>query len=114
MIDEARRRVASAINCTARRIVFTGGGSESNNLAIKGAAFARKDGKHHLITSRIEHPAVLNTCEWLSRNGYDVTFLGVDGYGIVDPDDVEPFDYTKNLSCKHYGCQQRNRLPAAR
>ena len=89
LIEEARRRVASAINCTARRIIFTGCGSESDNLAIKGAAFARRDGKRHLITSRIEHPAVLNTCEWLARNGYDVTFLGVDKYGIIDPAEVE-------------------------
>ncbi len=89
MIEEARRKVASAINCTARRIVFTGCGSESNNLAIKGAAFARTDGKRHLITSRIEHPAVLETCEWLFRNGYDVTFVGVDRDGIVNPADIE-------------------------
>ena len=89
MIEEARRKVASAINCTARRMVFTGCGSESNNLAIKGAAFARADGKRHLITSQVEHPAVLETCEWLSRNGYDVTFLGVGQDGIVDPADME-------------------------
>ena len=85
IIEGARRKVASAIGCTARRIVFTGCGSESDNLAIKGAAFAVRNGRRHLITSRIEHPAVLKTCEWLARNGYDVTFLGVDGYGIVDP-----------------------------
>ncbi len=89
LIEEARRKVASAINCTARRIIFTGCGSESDNLAIKGAAFARKDGKRHLITSRIEHPAVLNTCGWLAQMGYDVTFVGVDEHGIVDPAEVE-------------------------
>ncbi|MEW6334164.1 MAG: IscS subfamily cysteine desulfurase, partial [Thermodesulfobacteriota bacterium] len=89
LIDAARRRVAQAINCTARRIVFTGSGSESNNLAIKGAAFARRDGKRHLITTGIEHPAVMGTCRWLARQGCEVTFLAVDQFGVVDPAELE-------------------------
>jgi cysteine desulfurase NifS len=85
LIEEARRKVGQALNCTARRIVFTGCGSESNNLAIKGAAFASSPGKKGLVTSLIEHDAVLNTCRWLGRHGYRVTYLPVDSYGIVDP-----------------------------
>ncbi len=89
LIEEARRKVAQQISCTARRIVFTGCGSESNNLAIKGAAFANRDGKNHIITSTIEHPAVLNTCRWLERHNFGVTYLKVDGAGRVDPDDLK-------------------------
>jgi cysteine desulfurase NifS len=89
IIDEARRRVARQINCTARRIVFTGSGSEANNLAIKGIAFASRDEKNHIITSSIEHPAVLNACRWLEDYGFDVTYLGVDETGRVRPKDLE-------------------------
>ena len=84
LLDEARRKVGQALDCTARRIIFTGCGSESNNLAIKGAAFAARSGRSHIITSAIEHDAVLNTCRWLGKHGYEVTYLPVDRYGIVD------------------------------
>ncbi len=89
IIDEARRRVARQINCTAKRIVFTGSGSEADNLAIKGIAFANRDNKNHIITSSIEHPAVLDACRWLEGYGFDVTYLGVDGTGLVNPEDLE-------------------------
>ena len=89
IIDEARRRVARQINCTAKRIVFTGSGSEANNLAIKGIAFANRDRKNHIITSSIEHPAVLNTCRWLEDYGFEVTYLGVDETGLISPKDLE-------------------------
>jgi cysteine desulfurase NifS len=85
-VEDARRTVAQQINCTARRIVFTGCGSESCNLAIKGAGFAQWGKKNHIITSAIEHPAVLNACRWLERYGFKVTYLGVDRTGRVDPD----------------------------
>jgi cysteine desulfurase NifS len=85
LIEEARRKVAQALNCTARRVIFTGGGSESNNLAIKGAAFASGNGRNNIVTSLIEHDAVLNTCRWLGRHGFEVTYLPCDAYGIVDP-----------------------------
>ncbi len=84
-VEAARRSVARLINCTARRIIFTGGGSEANNLAIKGAAFAGSNGRGHIITSAIEHPSVINTCKWLETRGFKVTWLPVDRNGIVDP-----------------------------
>jgi anaerobic selenocysteine-containing dehydrogenase len=70
VIESARRKVAQLLNCTARRIVFTGGGSEADNLAIKGTAFANGAHRAHIITSTIEHPAVLETCEWLEQKGF--------------------------------------------
>jgi cysteine desulfurase NifS len=86
LVDEARRKVARLLGCTARRIVFTGGGSEANNLAIKGAALAAPPTRNEVITSTIEHPAVLEACRWLASRGFAVTFLQVDGTGRVNPD----------------------------
>ncbi|MFC1978612.1 IscS subfamily cysteine desulfurase [Chloroflexota bacterium] len=88
-VENARRALAILINCTARRLVFTGGGSESNNFAIKGVAYASDKSKNHIITSAIEHPSVLNTCRWLEGQGYSVTYLPVDRYGRVSPDDLK-------------------------
>ena len=87
-IESARRKVAVFLGCTARRIVFTGSGSEANNLAIKGAAFACRSGKRHLVTSSVEHPSVLQTCRWLQGRGFRITYLPVDGSGRVCPDDL--------------------------
>ena len=83
-IETARRRVARLINARPRRIVFTGGGSEADNLALKGVAFAAGGGRH-LITSAIEHPAVLESCRFLETVGFRVTYLEVDGDGLVSP-----------------------------
>lgn len=88
-IDAARRQVAEAIGCTPSEIYFTAGGSESDNWAIKGAAFARQKKGKHIITSAIEHHAVLHTCQWLEKQGFTVTYLPVDEYGQVSPADVE-------------------------
>jgi cysteine desulfurase NifS len=88
-VEDARRRIAQALNCTARRIVFTGGGSESDNLAIKGVALARRGSGNHIITSTVEHPAVLRTCEALTGLDFTVTYLDVDGDGRVDPAALE-------------------------
>ena len=77
-VETARRSVALLINCTARRITFTGGGSEANNLAIKGIAFANSNSKNHIITTAVEHPSVLNTCKWLEKQGFSVTYLPPD------------------------------------
>jgi cysteine desulfurase NifS len=85
VLEEARRRVAQQLNCTARRLVFTGCGSESCNLAVKGAAAAQRDKGDHIVTSSIEHSSVLNTCRWLEKNGFRVTYLPVDQTGRVDP-----------------------------
>ena len=88
-IEAARRSVAVLINSRARRIVFTGGGSEANNLAIKGVAFAGANGKTHIVTSAIEHPSVLNTCRWLEKHGFRITYLPVDREGRVDASDLQ-------------------------
>jgi len=88
-MESARRNVAHLLNCTARRITFTGGGSEANNLAIKGITLANWNTKRHIITSSIEHPSVLNTIRWLEKNGYKITYLPVDSTGIVDPNDLK-------------------------
>lgn len=83
-LDEARFQVASLVNAAPREILFTGGGSEADNLAIKGAAEVLSDKGRHVITSAIEHHAVLDTVKWLGRHGYDVTVLPVDKDGLVD------------------------------
>ena len=86
-LEKSREEVAKLINADADEIIFTGSGTESDNLAIKGIAF--KHGRGHIITSKIEHPAVLETCKYLEKKGFDVTFLPVDEYGLVKPEDVE-------------------------
>jgi len=85
-LDTARERVASFLRVGKEEVVFTSGGTESDNMAIKGVAAAR--GRGHLITSAVEHHAVLRTCETLGKQGFDLTVLPVDGYGMVSPDDV--------------------------
>jgi cysteine desulfurase NifS len=85
-LENARRQVARLINAQPRRIVFTGGGSEAANLAIKGAAFAMRDKGNHIITTTVEHPAVLGSCDFLERSGYRVTYLDVDEDGWLDPE----------------------------
>jgi cysteine desulfurase len=87
-LDTARSAVAAVLNCSPQEIVFTGGGSEANNLAIKGAALAmRERGRgNHVVTCAIEHHAVLHTCEHLHALGFEVTVLPVDSDGLLDPD----------------------------
>jgi cysteine desulfurase len=85
-VDRGRMQVAALLNAAPEEIVFTGGGSESNNHAIKGMAFARRNRGDHIITTQIEHPAVLHTCRYLEqRHGFRVTYLPVNRYGQVDP-----------------------------
>ncbi|MBY9013543.1 MAG: IscS subfamily cysteine desulfurase, partial [Candidatus Lokiarchaeota archaeon] len=88
LMETARRQVAQAINCTAKRIIFTGSGSEANNLAIKGVVYADKKNRKHIITSKIEHPSVLETCKELEKKGFKVTYLEVDKSGMINPDDL--------------------------
>ena len=83
-IDEARKRVASLINCKPEEIYFTSCGSESDNMAIKGIAYANKNKGKHIITSKIEHPAILNSCKNLEKKGFEVTYLDVDKNGFVN------------------------------
>jgi cysteine desulfurase NifS len=88
-VEAARRKVAQLLNCTAGRITFTGGGSEADNLALKGVAFSEwSSGRRHLITSNVEHPAILSTCRWLEKKGFSVTYLGVDRDGRIRPEDL--------------------------
>lgn len=77
-LDTARARVSKTIGCLEKEIYFTSCGSESDNLAIKGVAYANKEKGNHIITSKIEHPAVLNTCRSLEKDGFEVTYLNVD------------------------------------
>lgn len=88
-IDQAREQVASAINAESREIYFTAGGTEADNWAIKGIAESYKDKGNHIITTEMEHHAVLHTCEYLERQGYKVTYLPVDEFGLVSVKDVE-------------------------
>src|SRR5689334_15768497 len=87
-IDRSREQVAEVLHCRPTEIAFVGCGSESDNLAMKGVAFAAQKKGNHLITSSIEHHAVLHTCQYLERFGFKTTYLPVDGYGRIDPDDV--------------------------
>ncbi len=85
-VEKARRQVASLLNASPRRIIFTGSGSEADNLAIKGVALARRERGNHIITTTVEHPAVLNTARFMERMGFRVTYLDVDADGWLAPD----------------------------
>lgn len=87
-IDKAREQIAEALNCLPDEVYFTGGGSEADNWAIKGIASAHKNKGNHIITTKIEHHAVLHTCEYLEKNGFDVTYLDVDEEGFIKLDDL--------------------------
>ena len=88
-LEEARRKIANIINCKPNEIYFTSCGTESDNLAIKGIAYANKEKGKHIITSKIEHPAVLNTCKELEEQGYKVTYLDVNQNGIVNVEQLK-------------------------
>jgi cysteine desulfurase len=87
-INDARSQVARILNAAQESIIFTSGGSESDNHAIKGVALSLEEKGRHIITSKVEHPAVLETCAYLSRSGFSVTYLSVDKYGVVDLDEL--------------------------
>ena len=88
-IENARQQVAGLIQCSPEEIVFTSGGTESNNYAIRGSVLARRDQGNHIITSAVEHPAVLEVCQWLQSQGFRLTILPVDSNGMVNPQDLE-------------------------
>ena len=87
-IDDARAKVAAALNCKPTEVYFTGGGSEADNWAIKGIASAHKNKGNHIITTKIEHHAVLHTCQYLEKHGFEVTYLDVDKEGFINLDDL--------------------------
>lgn len=88
-LDEARERVAALINAKANEVYFTGCGSESDNWVLKGVASSLKSKGNHIITTVTEHPAMLRTCEYLEKNGYEVTYLGIDDQGRLNPAELE-------------------------
>lgn len=88
-VEYARGQVARAINAQKEDIYFTGGGTEADNWIVKGAAFGQRRKGNHIITSAIEHHALLHTCQWLEKQGFRVTYLPVDGDGLVNPEDLE-------------------------
>ncbi|MBN1150853.1 selenide, water dikinase SelD [candidate division WOR-3 bacterium] len=88
-VEKARKQVASLIQCKPNEIIFTSGGTESNNYAIKGYAFANMKRGNHIITSAIEHPAVSEVCRYLEGKGFRITYIGVDEFGRIDLDELE-------------------------
>jgi cysteine desulfurase len=87
-LEDARTKVAELLGCKSSEIYFTSGGTESDNFAIKGTAFANRGKGRHIITSPIEHHAVTRSCEFLQKEGFEITYLPVDSEGLVDPDDL--------------------------
>ena len=83
-LEESRKKISNIIGCKPNEVYFTSCGTESDNLAIKGIAYANKEKGNHIITSKIEHPAVLNTCKELEKEGYNITYLDVDEEGFVN------------------------------
>ncbi len=83
-VDDARAQVCSLLNCEPLELIFTSSGTEGDNHAIKGIAYSKKDKGNHIITTKVEHPAVLNTCKYLAKTGFDVTYLDVDAEGMID------------------------------
>ena len=88
-IENARKQVAQLINCKQNEIYFTAGGSESDNIALKGFAYANREKGNHIITSKIEHPAILETCQALEKQGFEVSYINVDENGFIRIDEME-------------------------
>lgn len=102
-VEHARTQVATMLNCSAHEVIFTSGGSESNNHVLKGVFHTYKDKGNHIITTKIEHPAILNPCHYLEKLGAKITYVDVDEYGRVNPQEVEQAitDQTILLSVMH-------------
>jgi len=88
-VENSREKISKKLNAKEHKVIFTSGGTEANNLALKGVAFANREKGKHIITTKIEHDCVLNACKWLEKNGFDVTYLNVDKEGFVDLNELE-------------------------
>jgi cysteine desulfurase len=88
-LEAAREEAAKFINADPREIIFTSGGTESDNFAIKGIAYANTDKGKHIITTKIEHPAILETCKYMAKKGWEITYLGVDKYGMISLEELK-------------------------
>lgn len=88
MVEKARGQVADLLGCAPEEVVFVSGGSEANNFALKGVFFASTRARRHIVTTRVEHPAIVTPCQFLERLGAEITWLPVDGTGRIDPDDL--------------------------
>ena len=88
-LERARSIIARSINARPEEIVFTSGGTESNNFALKSIAFTNKDKGNHIIISKVEHKCIMNACKWLEKQGFDITYLDVDKEGFVNPDELD-------------------------
>jgi cysteine desulfurase len=97
ILDRSRRKLATLIGAEPHEIVFTSGGTESNNLALKGIAFSNRSKGNHIIVSSIEHDCILNACKWLETQGFYITYLPVDNYGNVDPEDIKKYINPKTI-----------------
>jgi cysteine desulfurase len=89
VVEKARTQVANLINCKPEEIIFTSGGTESNNFALRGYALQHRQAGKHIITTAIEHPAILNVCEYMKTQGFEITILPVDEFGMIDPQNIE-------------------------
>jgi cysteine desulfurase len=87
-LEGARDQISRILGCDRNEIIFTSGGTESNNMVLKCVAWSLRNKGRHIITTKIEHPSIINTALFLMEDGYDVTFLPVDTYGCLDPDEV--------------------------
>jgi len=88
-VENSREKISKKLNAKEHKIIFTSGGTEANNFALKGVAFANREKGKHIITTKIEHDCVLNACKWLEKNGFEVTYLNVDKEGFIDLNELE-------------------------
>ncbi len=89
VLERARKVIAKSVNASSDEIIFTSGGTESNNFVVKGVAFANRERGNHIITTKVEHKCILNSCRWLEGQGFEITYLDVDREGFVNPEDLE-------------------------
>lgn len=114
MVEEARSQVAALVGRAPQEIVFTSGGSEANNHALKGVFFTSRKDQPHFITSSAEHPAIVAPLRFLERFGARVTWLPVDGTGLVDPDDLRSARRSRESTASAYTPTPRSRLERSR